>query len=122
MKLRRTGKYSSKGTKGEEKRCKKCSTGHAREEGCPAKGKTCYKCEGTDHFARSPTCPGKKASTKRLEESQYSDDSSSDDNSSTSSKQVKRVHREWPGSRRSAQNKTLKRVTNSQGSKSSTSK
>ena len=82
MKLRRTGKYSSKGNKGEEKKCKKCSTSHSREEECPAKGKTCYKCDGLDHFARSPACPGKKISARRLEESQSSEDSSGEDTSS----------------------------------------
>ena len=112
MKLRRTGKYSSKGIKGEEKKCRKCSTSHSREEECPAKGKTCYKCEGFDHFARSPACPGKKTSAKRLEESQSSEDSSSEDTPSSTSRNVKRVQREWPGSRSHAQNRTLKRVAN----------
>ena len=70
MKLRRSGKYSSKGTKGEEKKCKRCNTSHSREEECPAKGKTCYKCEGSDHFARSPVCSGKNTSTTRSKECQ----------------------------------------------------
>ena len=112
MKLRRHGKYSSKGNKGEEKKCRKCSTSHSREEECQAKGKTCYKCEGLDHFARSPACPGKKITAKRREERQSSEDSSSEDTFSNSSRDVKRVHREWPGSRSHAQNRTLKRVAN----------
>ena len=72
MKLRRTRKYSNRGIKGEEEKCRKCITSHSREGDCPAKGRTCHKCEGIDYFARSPACPGKKTSAKRLEESQSS--------------------------------------------------
>ena len=78
-KLRRAGKYSSRGTKGEVKKCRRCNTFHSREEECPAKGKTCYKCEGSDHFARSPVCSGKNTSTKRSKECQSNEDSSNED-------------------------------------------
>ena len=65
---------------------------------------------------------GKKISTKRLEESQSSEDSSGEDTSTNSSREVKRVHREWPGSRSLAQHRTVKKLANKQSPNPTTSK
>ena len=73
MKLKKAGKYSIRYKNhgdGEQKTpCNNCSSLH--DPGiCPAKGKTCFLCEESDHFARSKACKGtaKKKTTKKLTE------------------------------------------------------
>ena len=114
MKLRRQGRYSSRrqGTE-TRKKCKNCNLTHREEEECSAKGRTCYKCDGQDHFARAPACPGSKArgkgssSTKKVSEKDTATDSDSDN----SDQEVRRVEsRAWPGTAKSAKPRLLRRV------------
>ena len=77
---RKTRKIESEKTGDEKKKCKNCNLVHIEGEECSAKGKTHYKCEGQDNYARSPACPqnkpkGKEESTARkvMEKSSDSD-------------------------------------------------
>ena len=56
MKLRRQGRYSSRGGAGGG-RCRNCNLPHDRDEECSAKGRRCYACDGSDHYARAPGAP-----------------------------------------------------------------
>ena len=58
MKLRRQGRYSSRGGAGGG-RCRNCNLPHDRDEECSAKGRRCYACDGSDHYARAPACPNR---------------------------------------------------------------
>ena len=53
MKLKKAGRYSNRNNK---KQCNRCSSEHQPER-CPANGKTCFACNGKNHFARTPACP-----------------------------------------------------------------
>ena len=114
MKLRRQGRYSSRRQGGESrKRCRNCNLVHAEGDECSAKGRTCYKCDGQDHFARAPACPGSKekgkvrSSTKKVTER----DTATDSDSSDTDQEVRRVEsRVWPGTTKSAKPKLLRRV------------
>ena len=79
-KLKKSGKYlvrkrepSSKPkpivhqTQEKTDRCRNCNTRHDPHR-CPAKGKECFQCEGSDHFANTPACPLKRSTTRRLQE------------------------------------------------------
>ena len=113
MKLRREGKYSSRRRGGEESKCKNCDLHHEAREECPAKGRICYKCEGKDHYARAPACPGDKGrrtkTTKKVEEiKNHSSTSSDSETSTTGVKRLQAVH--WPGTKGSAKVRQLRRV------------
>ena len=62
MKVRQQGKFSGRfkardqSQGGNQEKCKYCDLSHDPGD-CPAKGKSCYKCDGTDHYARAPACP-----------------------------------------------------------------
>ena len=80
MKLRRQGRCSRRKQGDKKKKCRNCNLVHIEGEECSAKGKTHYKCEGQDNYARSPACPqskpkGKEESTARkvMEKSSDSD-------------------------------------------------
>ena len=100
MKLRRQGKYSGRRQGGDKKKCRSCNLVHIEGEECSAKGKTCYRCEGQDHYARSPACPkskpkGKEEMTTRKVTEKSTD---SDTDSSNSGGDVRRVESmSWPG-------------------------
>ena len=81
---RKTRKIESEKTGDEKKKCKNCNLVHIEGEECSAKGKTHYKCEGQDNYARSPACPqskpkGKEESTAR-KVTEMSSDSDTDNN------------------------------------------
>ena len=94
MKLRRQGRYSSRrqGTDNKSK-CRNCDLVHADSDECSDKGRTCYKCDGQDHYARAPACPGSKgkgkerSSTKKVSEKNTATDS----DSSSTDQEVRRV-------------------------------
>ena len=115
MRLRKEGKYSSRRRGGgEEQKCRNCDLSHEAREECSAKGKTCYRCDGKDHFARAPACPGKprkSKSTKKVEKVKDTS-TSSDSESSTSTTGIKRVETKyWPGTAASAKLKHVRKVT-----------
>ena len=60
MKLRRQGKYSGRRQGGDKKKCRSCNLVHIEGEECSAKGKTCYRCEGQDHFAPRARTRGRR--------------------------------------------------------------
>ena len=76
-KMKQSGKYSVRkkdpkpqreGQTEKTDRCRSCRTRHEPHR-CPAKGKDCFDCEGSDHFANTPACPNKKVTphtTRRL--------------------------------------------------------
>ena len=91
MRLRKEGKYSSRRRGGEEgQKCRSCDLIHEVRGECSAKGKTCYRCEGADHFARAPACPGKSKRSKTTKKVEKVASSTSSD-SESSSTEVKRV-------------------------------
>ena len=63
MKLKKAGRYSSRNRK---QHCNRCNSDHQPER-CPANGKTCFACQGKNHFAKTPACPKtiKRVSTER---------------------------------------------------------
>lgn len=111
MRLRKEGKYSSRRRGGEEgQKCRSCDLIHEVRGECSAKGKTCYRCEGTDHFARAPACPGKSKRSKTTKKVEKVDTSTSSD-SESSSTEVKRVEtKSWPGTASSARTKHVRKV------------
>ena len=113
MRLRKEGKYSSRRRGGEEQKCRNCDLSHEAREECSAKGKTCYRCDGKDHFARAPACPGKprKSKSTRKVEKVKDTSTSSDSESSTSTTGIKRVETKyWPGTAASAKLKHVRKV------------
>ena len=114
MKLRRQGKFSSRRQGAEDrKKCSNCNLVHTNGDECSAKGRTCYKCDGQDHYARAPACPGSKgkskegSSTKKVSER----DTDTDTDSNNSDQEVRRVQsRAWPGTTKSAKPKLLRSV------------
>ena len=91
MRLRKEGKYSSRRRGGEEgQKCRNCDLTHEVRGECSAKGKTCYRCEGTDHFARAPACPGKPRRPKTTKKVEKVDTSTSSGNESSTT-EIKRV-------------------------------
>ena len=76
-KMKKSGKYSVRRKEERPKkevpaersdRCRNCRSRHDPHR-CPAKGKDCFDCEGSDHFANTPACPNKRVTshtTRRL--------------------------------------------------------
>ena len=63
-------KQRSKGNKGREIHCYRCgSTGHlGGDSKCPARGQTCRKCKGKDHFASVCKTKTKKPGVNQIQE------------------------------------------------------
>ena len=104
MKLRSSGKYSTKFKQGGSKtKCPNCTFQHWEEGKCPAKGRTCNSCGKEGHYSKSQTCKkSKKVTARRVEQEQTEKEPTTESDSSDSEEeQTYRVqtHREkeWPG-------------------------
>ena len=124
MKLRKQGKFSSRRQGEDKKKCRNCNLVHIEGEECSAKGKTCYKCEGQDHYARAPACP--KSRTRGREEkttkkvTEKTTDSDTDSISSDSG--IRSVESlTWPNTAKSARPRVLRRVQAGKNKKESRS-
>ena len=112
MKLRKQGKFSSRRQGEDKKKCRNCNLVHIEGEECSAKGKTCYKCEGQDHYARAPACPksrtrGREEKTTKKVTEKTTD---SDTDSISSDSDIRRVESmTWPGTAKSARPRVLRR-------------
>ena len=93
MKMKKAGKYSVRHKGGDRPTCDSCSSRH--EEGrCPARGKTCFDCDGKDHFAKAKICTTtSKKSTKKVTKEEEGTDS---DEFYGSEEEVRKVSA-WPG-------------------------
>ena len=100
MKIRQQGKFSGryKGKDyqgygaGQGEKCKNCSLSHISGE-CPAKGKTCFACEGSDHYARAPACKKNEDKKKKSRNRRVDDEdiSESQDSDSSDDRDVRRI-------------------------------
>ena len=105
MKMKKAGKYSVRHKGGDRPSCDSCNSKH--EEGrCPARGKTCFECEGKDHFAKAKICTASsRKSTKKV--SKEEEEGTDSDEFYGSEGEVKKVSA-WPGystrARRSGKN------------------
>ena len=108
MKMKKAGKYSVRHKGGDRPSCDSCNSKH--EEGrCPAKGKTCFECEGKDHFAKAKICTASsRKSTKKV--SKEEEEGTDSDEFYGSEGEVKKVSA-WPGyspmARRSGKNNVV---------------
>ena len=124
MKLRKQGKFSSRRQGEDKKKCRNCNLVHIEGEECSAKGKTCYKCEGQDHYARAPACPksrtrGREEKTTKKVTEKTTD---SDTDSISSDSDIRRVESmTWPGTAKSARPRVLRRVQEGKKKKESRS-
>ena len=100
MKIRKQGKYSQRSSKPPPKGdCLNCSTAHPPGR-CPARGKDCFTCGGTNHFSKSPACSQSKSVRFDLRRIETDTDSSDEDTAygATATDTIGRIQStEWPG-------------------------
>ena len=129
MKMKKAGKYSNRYKKNvEDKRqtrhsdkdplCNACLRKHDGSRRCPAVGRTCFDCQGENHFSKSPLCPKSTNRDKvnRLNgEDPYEEEDEEEWNYSGTAMErpVSRIQPIWPGVKKGARRATLRKVKGS---------
>ena len=70
MKVKKQGKYSGRPRREAQRpltsHCRNCQSDHPPGR-CPANGKECFACGGSNHFSRSDACPKSRRIVKRVQ-------------------------------------------------------
>ena len=128
MKMKKAGKYSNRFKKnGEENRqtrssdvdtqCKACLRRHDDSRRCPALGRTCFDCQGENHFSKSSLCP-KSTTRDKINRLKHNDPYEEGDEEESYSgtvmeMPVNRIQPSWPGIMKGARRGTLRKVKSS---------
>ena len=87
-----------------------CNLVHIEVKESSAKGKTCYKCEGQDHYARAPACPKSRTRGREEKTTKKVTQKTTDTDSISSDSDIRRVDSmTWPGTAKSARPRVLRR-------------
>ena len=84
MKIKKQGRYSGRPRRElprpQTNPCKNCLSDYHPPGRCPANGKECFACGGSNHFSRSENCPKSRNTLKRV---QYESNDTSEDYAET---------------------------------------